>query len=1162
MQKVHSVKKSPTEINTKKLKLEKCVVKGNLLHRPKGERPLRRKDERTPSKTENKVVDKKEETSPGKEEDKALSKKQEKIPDNLTFSKASDMREIVCGECGIESKGCFACQLHCNNKHSTKSICCFFCKKFATVSVRHMMYHIIDVHKKMNLKFYHIPKTDKHSKIAYKFTCLFNRKNAILNKSITTTNRLFGWRDAPKRLKRKDRKKSESAPSDKEKKTSASEKLSKASYSARNIDTTDHYKCVAVKGCGFVNQKYDVMHVHIQKHLNYKPFKCGICGMLFHMEQHVKMHHTRLHGPDQKVNFTVKRIAATEEKIARCLRTGNPHYFVNKTFTVEDFKKVRNGPKRLYKEFGGKRTVFKCIECPFESNKKQEMTFHVYKHLPQFYKCPFCNHTGYPRFLVIEHIAEVHPTENASTPVINLMDTNWKRWMKSTSGQKKEPNSASQPDSSDTDVYSGEEARVPCKRRKSAKVSGIPDNILESSDSDIVQPSKKAKVTAGAARKRDRIPSDSEEEDENVSRRKCLKRKMSTSSKKASLTSSSDSDEEEDDESEEDIEDSNSVQDTDEKYKEEDDEEGVATPPRRKRHQILSDCTDYGPTHYFCHQCPFHTEDLEIYCRHLVTHGGFNQLCPRLLPKDLQKPVEEELGRFMEGTSKKKGSAFLCAYCNYMAETSFRVKQHIQINHPDNYTDYMEIHTKYDTTNVMLVAMQPSIVMTDICKMDLIDLALMLKHEGVTMNSTKNHPCEKEKSDNTRPGSAGEKKRKKFSIMSPSKYYKKTISHTDVRQADRFSDEKVDEKIRTEDSQTNKGGDCVESRDGGSESTPNLFNALVKLTQEDKNVTEGFENVIAEYLSAEDKNKSLTAKAVNVCNNSQLDCVRSSGTGVNSSKTGTTSSLGRGEPKNTLTSSAMPENCHEDFEIEKNSPNNERSTLNFQEMSFETKAMSNPAENLADQTCEEVKNMVPANVGVTTVSSTTDHVDTSDWSVYSDVSDCSDSILSKDDNLCEEIPAVTERASISFSTLNQSCCSPCSSGCVEGEHSGKQKALPSATSTTKKGGNSLPSEITGDNVMSSIDSMLDSLSDIKHKHVMNSPVKHSSNQKRTHSSDILSSPLVNSTNQHKSKDSNNTTKSLESKDADIIINRPDSQDSDNESCHSIGFEVNTDSQEL
>ncbi|XP_033758202.1 uncharacterized protein LOC117340553 [Pecten maximus] len=1126
MQKENSKKKYPAVLKTRKMKLAKCFIKGNLLHRQNKYRDLGKKEEKTSSKTEEKTPSKKEEKSSSKKQGNSLNKKEErssrkieptasskkemKMLDDLCFSQSPDMKDIHCGSCKQEREYSFSFQLHCNNRHPTKSLCCFFCRKFTTTSVRHMMYHIIDVHNENELKFYYVPRKDQHVVDAQKFKNMYCRRSAIMNKSIMTINRFFGHRQNKKQIYAKDPIKPKKADLEKQKKLVTAVKSSKSRIPDR--EDKGYYRCKAIKGCSATAAKAESMHFHIQKHLKYKPYKCETCGLKFFAECHVKMHHTKIHGPDLKFRFTVETKAALEEQIAKYISKGHCYDFVEKTFTEEDYKKLRNGPKRLYREFGGKQPVFKCVECSFQASNRKKIIDHVYNHFPQFYKCPFCNHTGYPRFLVMEHMAEAHPKKNMNTPIINLMK-------QSVPAQSKEPTSVwSSSESSDTDVYSDEEGSPPRMSNKSKS------SVVQSSDSDISLPKSVTKRGAvskrGAIRKRARISSDSDDEDDDISSRKRFKRKVSnsTSAKNKNLTSSSNIEEEteeESDESDEETESSSLEPDTDDSSSssadDEDDYSEDIVPPRRKQRRRLSDSTpdeiDNGPTRYVCHQCHFHSEDLGVYCRHLVTHGGFNQLCPRLVPKNLRGPVEEQVERLMEGNSRKEGTTFLCAYCSYMAVTSFRLKQHILTNHPGSFTDYMEIHTKDQMSNIMAVAMKPSIVMTDICKMDLIDLALMLAHEGVKMNSSKSNQCEEKKPavDEASAGSSGEKRRKKFSIMSPSKYYKKSTSHTDVHQADdpcgkgdqSYSKERKiqsmegtsefgrnnpllgvnenrtsssDRHLVSEEKQSGQREDSACFHDSKStHQRLDIFDAFIQLTQEDRNKTDGFEDVMAEYLSAEEKTDDTRTR--NMCD----VILRPSGTNNDYSENQSSSLEKKVESiKPHTVFSTEEETLHKDdaFENEKSSLSSEENAVETPESSIETignsitgekrpvtcttkaskkdtqltdmyedisdcsensegqtyEDISDCSENSEGQTYEDISDCSEnsegqANLGnqdsdktitedgPTTLSSTTDHMDVSDWSVYSDISDCSDSILSKDDTLCEETPKVSEKPS-------------------------------------------------------------------------------------------------------------------------------------------------------
>ena len=38
-----------------------------------------------------------------------------------------------------------------------------------------------------------------------------------------------------------------------------------------------------------------------------------------------------------------------------------------------------------------------CNECPYATDTHPKMKHHLYRHKPQRYKCPYCNHRKYPR---------------------------------------------------------------------------------------------------------------------------------------------------------------------------------------------------------------------------------------------------------------------------------------------------------------------------------------------------------------------------------------------------------------------------------------------------------------------------------------------------------------------------------------------------------------------------------------------------------------------------------------------------------------------------------------------------------------------------------------------------------------------------------------------
>ncbi|XP_069115392.1 uncharacterized protein [Argopecten irradians] len=1039
-QKEHSKQMDPEVINTRKMKLAKCVIARNTIKKrerkafsEKDEKTLNKTEEKASSKTVKSSVEKKgslaskmEERSVGSKEERGSNK--EKVPRSLCYSQSPGMKDIQCGSCNCQSTQSFPYQLHCNRRHSSLSLRCFFCRKFTTTSMRHLIYHTIDIHKKNNLKFYHVAKTEQHEKTADKFKKAFGKKNRIKNKSIIKTDRYFGSHRSP--LASKDNKlKAKQADLKKQNKKATEVKSPRVKSS--NGGDKGVYRCMAVKGCNDTFGKADSLHFHIQKHFNYKPYKCGICGFSFFVEGHVKMHHTKVHDPETKFKFSVERNVVMEKQIAKYLRRGRPGYSVKTKFTEMDAKKftemdakmIRNGPGRLFNQSGGKQPIFKCKKCRFEADTKKKMVDHVYGHFPQIYKCPFCNHTRYPRSLVLDHMADIHPHENTNTPVINLMKPNAEQ---STKDQSRKSESSSQ--SSDTDVYSDDQV---CPSQRKTKSSGVRHQKSETSDSDPM-PQKST-----SARKRPRISSDSEDEENVTKKRKHCKANPPKTrlSKRKLLTSSSNTEEEEEEEKEEDetmtdesdeetesssseTEESSSSEDSNETDEDEDSEDIV--PIRRKRRRHLSDSTtdekDTGPTCHFCHQCSFQTEDLKIYCRHLVTHGGFNQLCPRPVPKDIRSEVEQQLERLLEGHSKKEGTTFLCAYCSYMAVTSFRVKQHILSNHPHSFPDYMELHTKDESTNVMVAAMQPSIVVTDICKMELIDLAMMFKHEGVWMsghhgNQQGNH-CEETRPDND-GGSSSKNKRKKYSIMNPSKYYKKSTAHTDIHQDDAENRATSSNHcLHSEEKTSDEERDLIRISDKPKPKR-NLFNAIVQLSREDRNATQGFENIMAEYLSAERKSDdSLTSDVLDEILSPWEADDDPTGTLTNTNSNTikealTPNNLDLRSPDEsqkkimTLSTSVNKSDSHSQNDSEMETPSIGSDSLNTKDSEMETQSIGSDSLNTKDSEMEtpsigsDSLNTKDSEMEILTISSDSlnqeeSEKETLSMLIYEDISDCSD----------------------------------------------------------------------------------------------------------------------------------------------------------------------------
>ena len=45
---------------------------------------------------------------------------------------------------------------------------------------------------------------------------------------------------------------------------------------------------------------------------------------------------------------------------------------------------------------------YMCNECPYACDTHPKMKHHLYRHKPQRYKCPYCNHRKYPRYGIVK----------------------------------------------------------------------------------------------------------------------------------------------------------------------------------------------------------------------------------------------------------------------------------------------------------------------------------------------------------------------------------------------------------------------------------------------------------------------------------------------------------------------------------------------------------------------------------------------------------------------------------------------------------------------------------------------------------------------------------------------------------------------------------------
>ncbi|KAL4224307.1 hypothetical protein ACF0H5_017762 [Mactra antiquata] len=65
---------------------------------------------------------------------------------------------------------------------------------------------------------------------------------------------------------------------------------------------------------------------------------------------------------------------------------------------------------------------FMCALCPYACDTHPKMKHHLYRHRPQKYKCPYCDHRKYPRSYVVRHVRDTH--RNKPVRVIDLSKGN------------------------------------------------------------------------------------------------------------------------------------------------------------------------------------------------------------------------------------------------------------------------------------------------------------------------------------------------------------------------------------------------------------------------------------------------------------------------------------------------------------------------------------------------------------------------------------------------------------------------------------------------------------------------------------------------------------------------------------------------------------------
>ena len=64
------------------------------------------------------------------------------------------------------------------------------------------------------------------------------------------------------------------------------------------------------------------------------------------------------------------------------------------SFGEIDYKLSLN---KLYRLNPNGTPKYLCNECPYACDTHPKMKHHLYRHKPQRYKCPYCNHKKYPR---------------------------------------------------------------------------------------------------------------------------------------------------------------------------------------------------------------------------------------------------------------------------------------------------------------------------------------------------------------------------------------------------------------------------------------------------------------------------------------------------------------------------------------------------------------------------------------------------------------------------------------------------------------------------------------------------------------------------------------------------------------------------------------------
>ncbi|KAH3882950.1 uncharacterized protein LOC127833072 [Dreissena polymorpha] len=77
---------------------------------------------------------------------------------------------------------------------------------------------------------------------------------------------------------------------------------------------------------------------------------------------------------------------------------------------------------KLYRINPSGSPKFLCVMCSYACDTHPKMKHHLYRHRPQKYKCPYCDHRKYPRSYVVRHVRDTH--RNKPVRVIDLSKGN------------------------------------------------------------------------------------------------------------------------------------------------------------------------------------------------------------------------------------------------------------------------------------------------------------------------------------------------------------------------------------------------------------------------------------------------------------------------------------------------------------------------------------------------------------------------------------------------------------------------------------------------------------------------------------------------------------------------------------------------------------------